>query len=181
MHHSGIFHEYLVNGKPIDFFLLSRILSALFTLIVTFAEIIYDVALPSAKDGLCRFHVALLGLPHLIFLLNLLLSLVDCYQTRENKVTISPFSILALNLLVALVVNWIYVSGWAPLTCAYHKIHLATLVTVLFVLFIPCAVLIVILQMKNKDKRRRQRLSDSKTVAVSRLFSTRRPTHQVID
>ena len=61
---------------------------------------------------------------------------------------------------------------------AYHKIHLATLVTVLFVLFIPCAVLIVILQMKNKQKRRRQRLSESKTVAVSRLFSTRRPTQQ---
>ena len=35
--------------------------------------------------------------------------------------------------------------------------------------------------MKNKHKRRRQRLSDSKTVAVSRLFSTRRPTQQVID
>ena len=189
---AGIVHEYKVNGKTIDFFLLSRILSALFTLLVNFIEIITGVADSSVKDGLCRFHVSLLALPHLLYLLNLLLSLAECYGSRKSSdgskavhflsIAQHPFLILALNLLVALVVDWMYLSGWAPLTCAYHKMHLATLVTVLLILFIPCAVLLVILQVKNKRKQRRQRLQDSsRTVAVRRLLATRTRQQQIID
>ena len=107
-----------VDEKPFDFFLLSRILSALFTLLVNFIEIITGAADSSVKDGLCRFHVSLLALPHLIYLLNLLLSLAECYGSRKSSdgskavhflsTAQRPFLMLALNLLVALVVNWMY-------------------------------------------------------------------------
>lgn len=190
--YTGIVHEYKVNGKSIDFLLLSRILSALFTLLVMIIEIITGVADPSIKDGLCRFHVSLLGLPHLLYLLNLLLSLAEFYGSGKSgdgskavhflSIAQHPCLILSLNLLVTLVVNWLYLSGWASLNCAYNKIHLATLITVLLILFIPCVILLIILKVKNKRKRRRQQLQDSsRTVAVRRLLATRSRQQQIID
>ena len=109
---AGIVHEYKVNGKTIDFFLLSRILSALFTLLVNFIEIITGVADSSVKDGLCRFHVSLLALPHLLYLLNLLLLLVECYGSRKSSDGSKAVHFLSTAqhpfLMLALVVNWTF-------------------------------------------------------------------------
>ena len=127
-------------------------------------------------DDFCRFQVLLTGLPQLIVLLNLFLSLVECY-TKEKR--LNPHVIAVLILSLALGVNWIYVSGLAPLRCGYQKAQLVTLALIFVVLFLSCVVLKIFIDVKNK-RLRRQFVSISRTMAVKKLFSTRPPQDESV-
>ena len=127
-------------------------------------------------DDFCRFQVLLTGLPQLIVLLNLFLSLVECY-TKEKR--LNPHVIAVLNLSLALGVNWIYISGLAPLRCGYQKAQLVTLALIFVVLFFSCVVLKIFIDVKNK-RLRRQFVSISRTMAVKKLFSTRPPQDESV-
>ena len=140
--------------------LLARVFSALFTLFAMFIEMICGLSEDGADDDggdFCHLNVLLTGLPYLLFLLNLFFSLVECYTKVK---WFQPHVIAVLNLLLALVVNWIYVTGLAPLRCAYQKVQLVTLAALLFILFFSCVVLKILVHKKrSKTAQTRQSIA----------------------
>lgn len=165
--------------------LVSRVLSSLFTLFCIFAEIVAKVD-QVADSTFCRyFLVPFLGLSHLLYLLNLLLTLIHYYvnnnrSTFTTKIVTIPV-IIILNVSLVLIANWVYIVGFASRTCSYHKLHLATLIVLLLVLFIPCVVFSFLLHLRNERKRRREKIAAARKIEARKLLSThRQPTRGVL-
>ena len=149
----------LENGsdEPFNNLLMARIFSAVFTLFAMVVEMISGLSTDDDGDQevddatlLCRFNVLLTGLPYLLYLFNLFLSLVHHCKPRNFHKLFQPHVIASLNLSLALAVNWLYVVGGAPLRCAYQKTHVATLAATLFLLYFPCVILTVFVHLKQR-------------------------------
>ena len=142
--------------KPRNIILLSRVLCNIFTLFMAVDEIIYYYW---PNESVCHFFISFYQLPYILFFLNLLLSLIDRYaamaypiwhhQTVTARFTLSW--LLVLNAALALAVNWIYISGAAPLLCEIQLSHAITLDTTLFFLCISCIVFRVVHYMQTKS------------------------------
>lgn len=146
------------SDEPFNNLLLARIFSALFTLFAMVVEMISGLSMDDDGDQeddygdatlLCRFNVFLMGLPYLLFLFNLFLSLVHCHAPRKFHKLFQPHVIASLNLTLTLAVNWLYVVGGVPLRCAYQKTHIVTLAATLFLLYFPCLILAVLVHLKQ--------------------------------
>ena len=92
---------------------------------------------PDAEEKLCHFVVSTFAFSFTTFFLNQLLSLIDRYiltiypDWHRSKVSSTLFIIVVagaialINLLVALALNWVYISHLAPIRCALHVNHVA--------------------------------------------------------
>lgn len=140
----------------------------------------------TVAEILCRFYVAFLSLPYILFFLNLFLSLLDCYTAvtypfwHRRRVTVK-FAIgilVSLNLSVALAVNWVYVGQVAPITCSYHVGHVVTLIGTIIFLYIPCVVFQIILYVKIKKIFRQNSLPMQQASSFNNTNSNNMTIHR---
>ena len=145
----GIIIDKELYSKSRNIILLSRVLCNIFTLVMAVDEIIYFFW---PNDYVCRFFISVFELPYVLFFLNRLLSLIDrCVATaypiwHHEKVTVlfTLSWLVVLNAALALAVNWIYITGVAPLLCEIQFSHAITLDVTLLFLCISCIVISII-------------------------------------
>lgn len=152
----GIILDKELYTKPRNIILLSRVLCNIFTLIMAVDEIIYFFW---PNNDVCRFFISVFELPYVLFFLNRLLALIErCVAVAypiwyHERVTVQ-FTLswlVVLNAALALAVNWIYITGVAPLLCEIQFSHAITLDVTLLFLCISCIVFRMIdYRQKNK-------------------------------
>ena len=156
-------------GFPINFDILTRILidktlrkkprcilqlfatlSSIFVLSLNGLKLIYFVLGPF--DLLCLFIMSIVGLPYNHLLFNLFLSFFDCFiaitfplwQRRNVTVRLILFCLIVLNLLLALAIKWIFITGQLPvLICALQTNHFLPMEVSALVLLVLCVVSLI--------------------------------------
>ena len=128
----GILLDKELYSKPRNIILLTRVLCNIFTLVMAVDEIIYFFW---PDDYVCRFFISVFELPYVLFFLNLLLSLIDrcvalSHPIWHNQVTVcfTVSWLFILNVTLSLAVNWIYLTGVAPLRCEIELSHAIILI-----------------------------------------------------
>ena len=156
--------------RPRHIFLLSISLSSIFILIELAVEMANYFSFHQSggkhcinNDVNCLIYESISGLPYVLFLFNLLASLIDCcvvltgpghYRNvsyNNHSVVIKDWTLWkviiwlsVLNLTLALSVKWIFVSGFVPVLCVIRKTHVMTIYWTSFFLFVSCLVVYMI-------------------------------------
>lgn len=144
-----------LKSKPKYIFLFTLVLCNIFTLVTAVDEIVYFFY---PNESVCRFFISINELPYCLFFFNLLLALIDRYVAMDDpiwhhqKVTIRfvIFWIGVLNAVLALALNWAYISGVAQLSCRIDRNHANTLDATLLVLCVSCITFKIIDYVKTK-------------------------------
>ena len=171
--------------KPRHLFLLAISFSSIFILMESAVEMAYYITSMSKENECdhinCHIYEAISGLPYVVFLLNLLASLIECcvvltgpgqYNNLSSNIVNQHYhySVLwkiivwltLLNLALALSVKWVFVSGlaWPIQLCLIRKTHVITIYWTSFVLFVSCIIIYTIdlfIVMLPKEFKRRYR------------------------
>ena len=134
-----------LRSKTRNIFLLGLVLSNLSAFIPVLFEFAY-FHFPS--ESLCEYYVAIVGLPFVLFLTNMLLSLADRYTAlvypiwHIKKVSVK-FVVrcqISASLLVCVIYKFGYVAQFFPLKCEVHILQVRIISVTLFVLFFSCVV-----------------------------------------
>lgn len=149
-----------MNSKPRNIVQLGLIFSNLFAYLPILIEFAY-LYMPS--PFLCQMYVAVVGLPYVVFLVNLIIALLDRYTAMAHqtwhKKRVTVRWVVAVQLLaslsVAVVYKFPYVSHIVPLECEIQMTQVRLITAVLFVLFILCVIgqLVVYLQIRRLLRR----------------------------
>ena len=151
-----IFNKKLCT-KPRNVFLLGIVLSNLPTSVRVFMEFSYLI---SPNQELCQvLYVAVAGLPHVLFLTNLLLALVDRYAAivhplwHQEKVTIrlAVFFQLGASLSISVIYKFAYIAQFISLNCELKIIQLKIANVILLILYSSCIVLQVIVYRRTRE------------------------------
>ena len=151
-----IFNKKL-RTKPRNVFLLGIVLSNLPTSVRVFMEFSYLI---SPNQELCQvLYVAVAGLPHVLFLTNLLLALVDRYAAivqplwHQEKVTIrlAVFFQLGASLSISVIYKFAYIAQFISLNCELKIIQLKIANVILLILYSSCIVLQVIVYRRTRE------------------------------
>jgi len=113
----------------------------------------------SPSEETCRFYVTVVGLPYVIFFLNLLLALIDRYLVitrslwHRDNVTIRGVFIVQISLTMALcfALKAVYIFEVVPLRCEIQLIHGKIVGLTLLILFISCLVAQFVVYQKTRD------------------------------
>lgn len=141
-----ILYDKVLRQKPRYILQLSTTFSSLFTLFTNAVEIIHFVFGPS--NSICRLFMLIIGWSYGTFLLNFLLSLIDCFVAitfplwHRQKVTPRRviFWLIALNSTLMMIMKWMFIGRVIPIRCAVQIIHAATVRLIVFILFILCTI-----------------------------------------
>jgi hypothetical protein len=173
-----------INRKPRNVFQLGTIASSIFILLEAIVEMGYHLSPsnpPTTMKGcddssiiiVCMVHTAISGIPYVLFFFNLLFALIDCLlrltfpvcycnpllYNSDNVIWHIVAWMSALNLILALTVKWVFISGTAPLRCAIEPTHAQTLNCTMIILFSACLFIYsinLLLKVTRFDQRRRQ-------------------------
>jgi hypothetical protein len=145
-----------LRKKPRNIFLLAIILSNLSFFIPTVIKLIYWGFYP--VEPLCRVYVALVGVPHGLLSLNMLLALADRYLAinhpllHREKMTVRFASIVILLSSISTVfcLNFVYIVGLAPLCCEVGLVQAKIILMILTILFLSCATLHLVVCRQTK-------------------------------
>lgn len=133
---------------PRSIFQLILIFCNMLSTLVNTLKIVYSFR--SNDDLLCRILVFVGGLPSQLFYLNLSIALIDRYLAMKKTalkyrqtVTIKRIVICVpiLNLILILLLKWVFISGLAPLTCSHNLGDIGTFGVTLFIQFVCCLML----------------------------------------
>ena len=130
--------------RPRHVLLIGTIVSCIMTLLVHC--LIPAVYFVWPNDDLCRLFILSFRLPYIAFLFNILLALIDRYVAVTRSIWHrTKFSrshciiwLSLLNLLLAMAVKWLYISGIVSVDCAIHIAHGLTILVTILVLFVLC-------------------------------------------
>ena len=154
-----------LHSKPRNIFLLGIIFSNLFTFVPAFMEMIYWV-LP--LEIVCQAYVAVVGLPNMILLWNMLLALVDRYVAiqypiwHREKVTVRRviYFLLFSSAFLIFLLKFVYIFGFAPLRCEIWFVHATIAGWTLIILFISCVIINFIVYRQTKTLLQKTRTSN---------------------
>ena len=141
--------------RPHNIFHLNLIFCNIFNLL---AIILETINLINPGNLLCDMIVFIDSLPSLLFYFNLFLALIDQYfvitQTDYREMfTVYRIAICTpiFNLVMASILKWVFIGRWTPASCAFNIAHTATLCTFLFIIFVSCLILNIILERKQPE------------------------------
>jgi hypothetical protein len=145
-----------LRKKPRNIFLLGIILSNLSFFIPTIIKLIYWGFYPI--ESLCRVYVALVGVPHGLLSLNMLLALADRYLAinhpllHREKMTVrfASVAIILSSISTVFCLNFVYIVGLAPLRCEVWLVHAKIILVILTLLFLLCTALNFIVYRQTK-------------------------------
>ena len=145
-----------LRTKPRNIFLLGIVLSNLTTSVRVLMEFSYFI---SPNQELCQMYVAIAGLPHVLFLTNLLLALVDRYAAivhpswHKEKVTVrlAFFSQLGASISISVIYKFAYIAQFIYLNCELKLIQLKIANVILLILYSSCIVLQIIVYRRARE------------------------------
>jgi hypothetical protein len=155
------------RSKPRKIFLLGIFFSNLSFFAPALIQLIYWGFYP--VESLCKAYVALVGLPQILLLSNMLLALVDRYLAIDDpwahreKMTVRlacPIVVIS-SALIAFLLKFVYIAGLVPLRCQMLPIHSNILAAILITLFLSCIAMNFIVYRQTKIHLRR----DSRTLS----------------
>jgi len=142
--------------KPRNIFILGIFNSNFLSLSTAVIEMVYYL---SPSEDTCSFYVSVVGLPYVIFFLNLFLALIDRYLiiTRSlwhrDNVTVRGVFIVQVSLTAVLcfALKAVYIFKVVPLRCEIQLIHGKILGSTLLILFLSCLVAQFVVYNKTRD------------------------------
>ena len=145
-----------LRTKPRNIFLLGLILSNLSAFVPVFMEFSYFI---SPNHKLCQVYVAIVGLPYVLFLTNLLLALIDRYVAivhplwHMDKVTVrfAFFSQLGASIFISVIYKFAYIAQFIPLNCEMQLIQFRIVGVISLILFSSCIVAQTIVYRRTKE------------------------------
>ena len=165
-----IFNKRL-RTKPRNIFLLGLVLSNISICGPVSIEFSYFI---SPSDELCPLYVAIVGLPYVLFLTNLLLALVDRYAaivhplwyTKNATVRLAVLSQLIASLFISIIYKFAYIAQFIPLHCEIQVIQVKINTFTFLILFSSCVVAQIIVYRRTKKilrfkKRKRETATES--------------------
>ena len=151
-----IINSLQLRTKPRNIFLLGTVLSNLPYSIRVFMEFSYLIS-PSQK--LCQVYVAVTGLPHVLFLTNLSLALVDRYAAivypswyiKKVTVRLAVFTQLGASISISVIYKFPYIAQFISLNCEIQLIQLKIAAALLIILYSSCIVLQIIVYRRTRE------------------------------
>ena len=145
-----------LRTKPRNVFLLGLILSNLSAFVPVCMEFAYFI---SPNHKLCQMYVAIVGLPYVLFLTNLLLALIDRYVAivhplwHMDKVTFrfAFFSQLGASIFISVIYKFAYIAQFIPLNCEMQLIQFRIVGVISLILFSSCIVAQTIVYRRTKE------------------------------
>ena len=187
-----IFNNHLCT-KPRNIFLLGLVLSNLSASVPVLMAFSYLI---SPSQELCQMYIAIVGLPHALFLTNLLLALVDRYAAivhplwHKEKVTVrlAVFSQLGASIFISIIYKFAYITQFIPLNCVFRLIQLKIVALILLILFLSCILLQIIVYRRTrkilgncgKIKRGRTETTESRVSTIFPVIISNLVIHQRI-
>lgn len=145
-----------LRSKPRNVFMLGLILSNFSSFVPVLSEFAY-YHFPS--DELCKFYVAVVGLPYVLFLTNMFLALIDRYvavvypmwHLKKITVTLAVVVQLIASLSISLLYKFVYVIGRSPLACEVPLRQVNVIAVSLMTLYFSCVVTQYIVYRQTRD------------------------------
>ena len=142
--------------KPRNIFILGIFNSNFLSLSTAVIEMVYYL---SPSEDTCSFYVSVVGLPYVIFFLNLFLALIDRYLiiTRSlwhrDNVTVRGVFIVQVSLTAVLcfALKAVYIFQVVPLRCEIQLIHGKIVGSTLLILFLSCLIAQFVVYQKTRD------------------------------
>ena len=134
-----------LRSKPRNISLLGLVLSNLSAFVPGLLEFSY---LLSPSDELCQLYVAIVGLPYVLFLTNMLLALGCRYSAiahplwhmKKVSVRLVVGCQLVASISISVIYKFAYVAQFVPLSCAVPLLQVRIIAVVLLILFSCCVV-----------------------------------------
>lgn len=151
-----ILHKQRLRTKPRNIFLLGLTLTNLSAFVPILIELTY-FHFPQ-NDELCQIYVAIVGLPFVLFLSNLLLALIDRYSAithpiwHRKKVTVRWAASWQIFVTVSVAVGYkfVYITRLVDLECEINLVQVRVLSIMLVVLFSACIIAQIIVYRQTK-------------------------------
>lgn len=168
-----------LRSKPRNIFLLGIILSYLLFFLYPIIELIYWGLYP--VEPVCQAFIAIMALPQVLLLLNMLLALADRYVAinhsllHREKMTVRLASgiVFLSSILIIFLAKFVYIVGLAPLRCEMYLVHNKIILLIVVFLLILCTGLNIIVYRQTKVLIGESRkLTNPNTKKMSRI-STR--------
>ncbi|EFX71665.1 hypothetical protein DAPPUDRAFT_255532 [Daphnia pulex] len=167
-----------LRSKPRNIFLLGIILSYLLFFLYPIIELTYWGLYP--VEPLCRAFIAILALPQILLLLNMLLALADRYVVinhslfHREKVTVRLASgiVIFSSIFFVFLAKFVYIAGLVPLRCEMYVIHSKIIFCIIIGLLLMCIVLNIVVYRQTKVLFGESRKLTNPTNEMSRI-STR--------
>lgn len=152
-----ILHKQRLRTKPRNIFLLGLVLSNLSAFIPILIEFAYFHFPTNAE--LCHIYVAVVGLPFVLFLSNLLLALADRHTAiahpfwHRKKVTVrrAAFWQIIVSICISVIYKFVYITRLVTLDCEVHLVQVRILSIILVILFSTCIVAQIIVYRQTKS------------------------------
>ncbi len=145
-----------LRSKARNIFLLGLILSNLSAFVPVLIEFAY-FHFPS--DNLCQNYVAVVGLPYVLFLTNMLLALADRYAALAyplwhlKKVSVGLVIRwqLVTSALVSVIYKFAYIAQILPLSCEVQLLQVRIIAITLFALFFTCVLAQIVVYRQTRQ------------------------------
>jgi hypothetical protein len=164
-----------LRSKPRNIFLLGIIFSYLLLFLYPIIELTYWGLYP--VEPVCRAFIAILAIPQILLLLNMLLALADRYVAinhsllHREKVTVRLASgiVCFSSIFFVFIAKFVYIVGLVPLRCEMYAIHSKIIFVIIVGLLVMCTVLNIIVYRQTKVLFGESRKLTNPTNEMSRI------------